>query len=79
MAISNEKTERVVKLVRECQLKDEAEAMPTDELVSTLEIFLAELQKRNNENLQTTVTEHSEKVPEENVHWASERGDQHDE
>jgi len=47
MAISNEKTERVVKLVRECQLKDEAEAMPTDELVSTLEIFLEEVQKRN--------------------------------
>jgi len=51
MAISNEKTERVVKLVRECQLKDEAEAMPTDELVSTLEIFLEEVQKRNKEEL----------------------------
>ena len=37
------------------------------------------LYKEENENLQTTVTEHAEKVPEENVHWAAERGDQRDE
>ena len=51
MEISDEKAEKIAKLVREYQLKDEVKAMPTDELVSTLEIFLEELQKRNKEEL----------------------------
>jgi len=44
---SKERGEKIAKLVREYQLKDEVKAMPTDELVSTLEIFLEEVQKRN--------------------------------
>ena len=48
---SKERGEKIAKLVREYQLKDEVKAMPTDELVSTLEIFLEEVQKRNKEEL----------------------------
>ena len=46
---SKARGERIAKIIKECQLKDEVKVMPTDELVSTLEIFLAELQKRNKE------------------------------
>jgi len=48
---SKERGEKIAKLVREYQLKDEVKVMPTDELVSTLEIFLEEVQKRNKEEL----------------------------
>jgi len=48
---SKERGEKIAKIIKECQLKDEVKAMPTDELVSTLEIFLEEVQKRNKEEL----------------------------
>ena len=46
---SKARGEKIAKIIKECQLKDEVKVMPTDEIVSTLEIFLEELQKRNKE------------------------------
>ena len=46
---SKARGEKKAKIIKECQLKDEVKVMPTDEIVSTLEIFLEELQKRNKE------------------------------